>query len=173
MPWRRVAPAAIALALAAAGCGSSKNATTTTTATSPSATNAQFVARADAICQSARAKLTPLQATLGRELQAEQASDTAAHRAAVAATFRQSTQVASPLLDRLRTIAPPPSDGAAMAKYLSGVASQITLIDKFADAVLANDAEAVTTLGHEITQGKASVNALARGLGFKICGSGT
>jgi hypothetical protein len=119
MPWRRVVPAAIALSLAAGGCGSSKKTTTTTTtraASSPSATKAQFIAHADGICQSARAKLTPLQATLGRELQAEQARDTAAHRAAVAAAFGQSTQVASPLLDRLRTIAPPPSDSAAMAK---------------------------------------------------------
>ncbi len=87
--------------------------------------------------------------------------------------MNRGAQIASPLLDQLRALQPPASDRVVVAKYLSGVASQINLLQQFATAVENDDARGVKTISQQFAQGKASVRGLAQGYGFKVCGSGT
>ena len=159
-----------------AGCGSAGTPTTPSTTTPPSATaapaKAAFIAEADTICANARAKLRVQQAAINAALKAEQANDTATNRHVLGDALNQDSLVASPLLDQLRGLQPPAADRVVIAKYESGVASQIGLIQQFANAIDSNDAQAVRTIVQQLQLGKASVQGLAQGYGFKVCGSG-
>jgi hypothetical protein len=125
------------------------------------------------ICANANARLRAQQTSINAALKADQANDTATNRHALGNALDQDAQIASPLLDQLRALEPPAGDRVIAAKYESGVASQIGLIQQLANAVNNNDAQAVKTISQQFQQGKASVRRLAQGYGFKVCGSGT
>lgn len=164
----------MALLAACGGSNSSSSASSPTATTSASAlTKAQFITRADAICTRANAKLKSQQNVINAALKADQANDTATNRQALGEAMNRGAQIASPLLDQLRALQPPASDRVVVAKYLSGVASQINLLQQFATAVENDDARGVKTISQQFAQGKASVRGLAQGYGFKVCGSGT
>ena len=103
---------------------------------------------------------------------ADQANDTAANRAAVATTLRQAAQVSSPSLDKLRALTPPAADSALVSQYLAGVASQISLFNRLADAIARNDVAGVRAVAQQINQGKTKIDGLAQSYGFNVCGSG-
>jgi hypothetical protein len=154
-----------------AGCGSSGSASTSTPAAS-APTKATFIAKADAICTTARTQLNAQQTVVNAKVAAEEANDTATNRHALGDAVTQDIAIASPLLDQLRTLEPPAGDRVIIGKYLSAVAGQITLYQQFVTAVENNDAQAIQTVSQQIQQGKASAKGLAQGYGFKVCGSG-
>ncbi len=169
---------AVALCAVVAGCGSSGNSTTGSPATAPTTTTSAltkgtFIAQAHAICQAGRIKLTRQQSVVDAVTRAEQSSDTPANRDALAAALDKFVRIASPELDQLRALEPPASDRVVISKYLAGVAPQISLLEQFVTAVRSNDAQAVQMLATQLQQGKALVQGLGQGYGFKVCGSGT
>jgi hypothetical protein len=134
-------------------------------------TRSQFIVEADRICGNASRQLNPQQARLDATLKTEQSQDTPAHRAALGAALREETGLVRPQLDRLSALTPPPGDRAAIARYIATVAAEADLTDQFATAVEANDGPGVTRLATKLTQGKATATRLAKGYGFKICGT--
>ena len=135
-------PSAAALALAAAGSGCG------------SSTRAATQTKVDAA------------------INADLTSDTAANRTLFAEALRKAAAVTRPFLDELRALSPPASDRVVFARYLSGVAGQVDLLDALADGIDADDQAAIDGATTRLRQGKASVKGLAQGYGFKACGSG-
>jgi hypothetical protein len=105
-------------------------------------------------------------------VQADQASDSATNRQALAQALQRVVQLASSQLDRFRALQPPASDRVVVSKYLAAVASQIALVQQFASAVQDDDSQQVRALSPQISQGKATAQGLAQGYGFTVCGSG-
>jgi hypothetical protein len=135
-------------------------------------TKAQFISRADAICAKSKRDFDPLQNQINAALRAEQASDTAPHRKALANAFNRAAQSASPVVDQLRALRPPTRDRVAVANYLGSVASNIKLLQQYANAIAANAPRSVQTLAQQINQGSATAKGLAQNYGFHVCGAG-
>lgn len=165
----------ICAAQAMAGCGngsSSPAAPAGRAASSPaSTTKSQYISEGDAVCRAAVDSLKHRQKKIDAAARAEQVNDTAANRTVLAAALRAEVGRAQPQLDQLRALTPPPSDRVVIAKYLAGVAGQITLVDQLAAAIDNNDSSTFKVVGQQLTVGKAEVRGLAQGYGFKICGS--
>jgi hypothetical protein len=161
------------------GCGGSTSSSTppATTRTSdpnttePAPTKAAFIAHADAICTIAKTRLKAQESLIGARLAAAQANDTKTSRQALADAVTQDVAIAGPWLSKLRALEPPMRDRAVVAKYLSAVARQMTLFQRFVAALENDDAYTLQTVSEQIKQGKASATGLAQGYGFKVCGS--
>lgn len=170
-----------AVAVVITGCGSSSktpppSAAATSASTTPAAsaepTKAQFIAQADRICRESSKSLAATDKRTTSAVRAEEAADTSAHRDSMARGFKDSVALARPGLDRLRGLAPPAEDRVVVAKYLSARDHQLTLADSFASALANNDASMVSTLATQLKEGKATLQGLAQGYGFKECSSG-
>jgi len=123
------------------------------------------------VCRAAVDSLKHRQKKIDTAARAEQVNDTAANRTVLAAALRAEVGRAQPQLDQLRALTPPPSDRVVIAKYLAGVAGQVTLVDQLATAIDNNDSPTFKVVSQRLTVGKAEVRGLAQGYGFKICGS--
>jgi hypothetical protein len=147
--------------------------TTAPTATTapPSPAKARFVVAADRVCLATDNKLEAQQAKVDAAVKAEQKKSTAGHRKALGSAIRQETSLTRAELTRLRALKPPAADRAVVARYLAAVGSQIQLVGQFATAVDDNDAAGVTTVSAKLTLGETTVENLAGGYGFKVCGS--
>jgi hypothetical protein len=104
-------------------------------------------------------------------LRADETSDTAANRQALGNAINHVIATAEPVLNQLRGLQAPRADRVVVAKYLAGVASQITLYQQLVSAIENDDPGSVQTIGQQIDQGKASVDGLAQGYGFRVCGA--
>jgi hypothetical protein len=89
----------------------------------------------------------------------------------MASAMHAETSLAKAELTQLRALKPPAGDRAIVARYLTIVASQVNLVDQFAQAVDANNADGVTTVSGELTLGEKPLETLAAAYGFKVCGS--
>jgi hypothetical protein len=164
-----------------AGCGSSGTTSVPETATTrpatsvpaaPAPTKAQFIAKADAICAAGNGSHADAeQKKIDAAVRADQTNDTPAARDAVATGLEAEVAIANPLLDRLRALTPPTADRVVVSRYLAVMASQINLVDQLSTAIAGDDAATVTTVSQQVTDGKANLNGLAQGYGFKVCGA--
>jgi hypothetical protein len=133
-------------------------------------TKAQFIARADRICRQANALLKQPASNVAAAVNDEERTDTAAHRAAVVTALREESALARPQLDRLRALTPPAPDHAAVGNYLAAVAGQISLTDQLAAAFQSDDTSAIASVAQQIPRNHTTVDSLAQGYGFKVCG---
>jgi hypothetical protein len=187
------------VAVGLCGCGGSSSTPTTAATTSPAATSgtalagglpgasgptgattppvataparARFVVAADRVCLRTDNQLEAEQAKVDAAVKAEQEKSTAAHRGSLASAMHAETSLAKAELTQLRALRPPAADRAIVAAYLTVVASQVKLVDQFAQAVDDDDAAGVTTASAKLTLGETTLDKLAGAYGFKICGS--
>jgi hypothetical protein len=187
------------VAVGLGGCGGSSSTPTTAATTTPEATSgtalpgglpgatgttgtttptvavtparARFVIQADRVCLRTDNQLEVEQAKVDVAVKAEQDKSTAAHRKSLASAMHAETSLAKGELTQLRALKPPPADRAVVARYLTIVASQVQLVDQFAEAVDDNDAAGVTTVSAKLTLGEKPLETLAQAYGFKVCGS--
>jgi hypothetical protein len=173
---RNLVLAALVVVLAA-GCGSSSTSSGGASSSAKTSgrplTKAEFIARADAICAKSKSDFDPLQKNINAALQAEQTSDTATNRKALANAFNSAAQSASPFVDQLRALQPPPGDRVVIAKYLGSVTSNIKLLQQYGNAIAANAPRSVQTLAQQLNQGSATAKSMAQSYGFHVCGAGT
>jgi hypothetical protein len=144
-------------------------ATAPTVAASPA--RGHFVTQADRICLRTDNRLEAEQAKVDAAVKAEQEKSTPAHRKSLASGMRQETALAQAELTQLRALEPPAADRTAVAAYLTVVASQVKLVDQFAQAVDDDDAAGVMTASAKLTIGETTLDNLAKAYGFKVCGS--
>jgi hypothetical protein len=154
---------------ASTGATGATGATTPTVAASPA--RARFITQADRVCLRTDNELEAQQAKVDLAVKAEQKTSTPAHRKALASGMREETSLAKAELTRLQALKPPAADRASVARYLTAVASQVKLVDQFAQAVDDDDAAGVTTASAKLTLGETTVENLATAYGFKVCGS--
>ncbi len=151
--------AALALACclaAAAGCGGDDDAGKAKTATTPPLTKAQYIDRADKICQASTAQLKAAGVKLagGREGKLSQAQIVTFLKDSSVPTYEQ-------MLERLRALRPPPDDAGALDAYLASLANAI-------DTVKADPAKYAKPTAPDPFDDS---NARAERYGLKVCGS--
>lgn len=179
--------AALALTvIALAGCGgssSSSSKTTTTSKTTSSApttttkapsslTKAEYIKKADAICEEGA---TFIGDALDEALAAADAlemNNTHDARLDLAETMDVFAAQLSATTRELRALAPPAEDPATVSKYLDALDSTIKSLEGFSSAVESNDVSRARELHDEGVSTSNTAKDLARGYGFKVCGSG-
>jgi hypothetical protein len=132
---------------------------------------ARFVIQADRVCLRTDNQLEAEQAKVDVAVKAEQEKSTAAHRKSLASAMHEETSLTKAELTQLRALKPPAADRAIVGRYLTIVASQVKLVDQFAEAVDDDDAAGVTTVSAKLTLGEKPLEDLAQSYGFKVCGS--
>ena len=165
---RRIAlPALLCLTLAA-GCGDGSEETTTHVATNdgPPPSKADYIEVADAICRNHQSRREDL------ESQATEVGPITSTKRArqVARLLRQERANRRAEVEELRGLQPPPADTTTLNSILSLVSAETGVIDRWADAYDAGEAENVRRLQIRlgVTVGKAAQQA--RSYGFDVCG---
>jgi hypothetical protein len=161
----------LAIAALLTGCGSSSS-STTTPATSPPAgrqavTRAQFIAQADALCQTAQNELAPLKARIES---LSSSSETATALRQAAALLRQSILITRATQKKLEALARPPADTATIEKMLTGMGEETTYKKDAADAVTKHEPEQFAAVKKLDVKAKSFDEGLAQGYGLKVCG---
>jgi hypothetical protein len=161
----------LVLGLAVAGCGgdgeSEEPSTVTQTVEEQSGalTKAEFIQRADAICQAGHEEGEPLVAEFQ---EAQQAGDAAK----AADLLRQAADVADEEAGELRDLEPPPADADILDDYISAGETTIQTGRDLADAIDAGDTQAVQVLSDRFNEQTSTTQGIAQGYGFKVCGQG-
>jgi hypothetical protein len=141
------------------------------TASSATLTKAEFLSAADRICEDGHLELVSQQAKIDQALSADQASDTQGNRLALTDALRVDATLSRSLLARLSVPAAAAGSESSVSDYIAATEHQTSLIERFATAVAAGDASRLTVIARQLTRGKASLKELARGDGFKVCGT--
>ncbi len=162
MPRRRARALALVLTVAAlAGCGGGGSA-------SHGPTRAAYIARADAICRSAQAQTNHLISEIKAIATTLVIGGTAAAPTApglVAALH----SVATADLSRLRALAQPDGDHAAIAKFLDPLASIVRAMGKALADLRAGHAVDAAALFSDAIPTAQTVRSAAVSYGFKDC----
>lgn len=157
-----LALASAALVLSACGGGAATKAGPT-----PSPTKAAYIARADAVCQSARASLAQVQGPTKALLAL---GDTPKAYTQAAILFRRIQTLEQDELRRLQALPLPAGDVTTLRSYLQGVSSAVALVGRLADAFARRDKPTLTALVQQGSRMAATTKGLAQGYGFKVCG---
>ena len=150
------------IALFLAGCGQqNEQDTTASDATGPTMTRDEVIAQGDAACAEFRRKAKPLvDQLLG-------SSDLGAQ----AGTLRELAGAAQTPVQRLATVRPPPDGRQALDAYVILASEQIAVIRRAADQLDKGDKASARALLPSVLEKAARLRSLARGYGFKVCGS--
>ena len=164
MPRRRACALALLLSAAAlAGCGGGGS-------TSHGPTRAAYIAKADGICRSAHAETNQLISKIKALAPTLLIGGTAAAPSAPDLVAQLHT-VAAADLSRLRALAQPSADHAAIAKFLDPLASVVSALRKaLADLRAGHAIDAAALFSNAIPTAQ-SVRSAASAYGFKDCPS--
>jgi hypothetical protein len=167
----RSALAVAVCVLGLAGCGGGtktiiQSRTTTQTETGPPPTKAEFIARADAICD----QYGPQRDRLNKQLSqyTEGVSRTQANQAAE--VLRNTADVLRQEFLAIRQLPEPPADASVIDSYLSSAETTISDVDKLAAAVADYDVTRIKSVSGEMTTDGSKTQGIADGYGFKVCG---
>jgi hypothetical protein len=163
MPVRKLSAGALA-ALVLAGCGSTASppASTGSTAASGGNTRAQFIAKADALCKTARTKQGAVHGKANSKTTASQ----------LVPLLRQQSQIAKGLAASLTAVTPPTGDSAAVGRFEHAVTQLSVYSAALANSVHANHAFAARALALKLQSWRQQESLLGQGYGYKVCGSG-
>jgi len=160
------------------GCGGGTTTVAKTTQTSHASTitlpaesaaaRARYIARADRICFRHRGRAAHFQHQLARLADAPSSTENDRKAATV---MRNAGQLLSEVLDLLGRLSPPPGDEAAIRAYFDAMRQEIDLVNKEARALEALDASRVRHLDSQLRNAISEVKQIARGYGFRACGS--
>ncbi len=143
------------------GCGEREESNTTVSETGGTMTKAEVIAEGDAACTRSKRKAKPLVTQL-------LSSPDLGERAGL---LRQLAGAAEPTVQLLATLRPPPDGRQALDDYVLLASEQIVVIRRAADRLVEGDqANARALLASALEEG-AKLQGLARGYGFKVCGS--
>lgn len=169
------------VALAATGCGSTSTKTVAestspqavavharTTTSSPPA-RAQFIAQADAVCRTLKSEQAPLEARV-HALNGSSENSPSNYKA-LAVLLRQSVRFARTADAKLQSLSKPPGDRATIEKLFAGYSEEATDATKFADALAREERGAWEAAERALTKAIARDRGLARGYGFRVCGT--
>jgi hypothetical protein len=163
LKFRYLAGVAVASALVAAGCGSSSSTTSSTGASGASGASgaqgstplsqAEFVAKADAICKAANDKVAALKAP-------QTVTD-------IAKTLEQELPIVAAGEAQLSQLTPPTELQDKFQSYVAAVEAQTAKAKQLQAAAAANDTAKVKSLGKELQA--SSPDPIAKSLGLTEC----
>jgi hypothetical protein len=90
----------------------------------------------------------------------------------LAAYYDALSELVTEIVERISLLPQPPADRATVDRYLSRVQRNASLLIRLADAVDRGNEGAVRVLARRIRTNGLRANRIARGYGFKACGSG-
>jgi hypothetical protein len=158
---RRLAALILVAGLAFAGCGGGGTTTTVTTQS-----KAEYIARADRVCETAQAKRERLE---GRVAEMTAISPGETHQ--VAQLLRRAADVLMVEVRRLRALTPPAGDSRTPGSLLSFLDDQITHLSGWANAYDRRNATEIRGFQARIADDTAKASAIAKHYGFQVCGS--
>ena len=144
---------AIVVVLMLGACGTAR--------TRADMTKTRFIARADAICRAAEAKLTYI-----RQLAAK-----LGHAPSAPPVMRQEVAAARLATARLESLPEPPGEGAAIARWLTARTVAATVASDAAEAPPREDRAAVRDVFAELEVARARAGRLAHDYGVEACGA--
>jgi hypothetical protein len=150
----------LAVGLAIAGCGGGGTKTTTN-----SSSKAEYIARADAICETDQAKRERLERRA-----ADLAPITPAETHEVAQLLRRASDDLAVEVGRLRALHPPGPDTRTPGSVLSILDDQIDHLNGWAEAYDRRNASGIRAFQARIAEDSDKASALAEHYGFKVCG---
>ncbi|MGA2454840.1 MAG: hypothetical protein ABSG93_15085 [Solirubrobacteraceae bacterium] len=174
MPGRPRAALGLAAGLATlllAGCGSSGTRTVTVQATAPSstpgvsATKAQFVAQAEAICRKLNAQEQPLKA---RQETLKGLPNSTAEKIFVSVA-RQVVTVSRAADGKLRALPRPAGDAHAIEQLLTGFSEEVADASEIADAAVSQENNLAEGAEQGLKRSVAENSAAAAEYGMKDC----
>lgn len=162
MPLRKLSAGAL-VALVVAGCGSTASSSTSTGTSAPGAdSRAAFIAKADALCKTARTRQGAVHGKANSKTTATQ----------LVPLLRQQGQIAKSLATSLAALTPPVGDSAAVGRFEHAVSQLSVYSTALANSVHANHAYAARSLAVKLQSWRSQESLLAQGYGYKICGTG-
>lgn len=162
---RRTLPVLALLCLLVGGCGDDAK---DTGDDGVGLTKAQYIQRADAICQGAEREGRALEA----RFQGLRGKDPAVVRREAPPLLAEIAAYGRRFLARLRAIPLPAEDRAAANAYFAEVQRGIARLEAYGQAIASGDSARVQAIGAEIPRGTQSARRLARAYGFRECSSG-
>ncbi len=160
-PRRAVALALVAGLIALAGCGGGG---------SSHADRAQYIAKADAICQAAKKQTGPLIQQLSAEA-AGLTSGSAASASKAAGIVEQLHTIAAADLAQLRALKQPSGDHAAIAKFLDPLGSLLNSLNQAASVLRSGQVPQALALLQQAQPTAQQVTTAAQQYGLKQCGT--
>jgi NTP pyrophosphatase (non-canonical NTP hydrolase) len=156
--WAQIICLAGAALWIATGCGGGDTST-------ESLTKADYIAQADAICKSERAKRDELESQVN-----DLAPITSQDTGEVADLLRQSSENLKGEIRQLRALHPPPADAGTLDSMLSTLGAEVAETDRWADAYDNQDEREIRLLQVRIADLTARASGIAQRYGFKACG---
>ena len=129
---------------------------------------AELREQADAICQSAREKIAGLNAEI------QEIRNTASNSAdlnQLADLYREGADTTQSEADQIRQLEPPTADQEIISQMLSAVDGEVGQLNEMADAVEADNTDQMSVVNSQLQTTAAKAKGMARGYGFKVCGS--
>jgi hypothetical protein len=147
----QVLPVAIVAVLAVTSCGTAR--------TNAAVTKAQFIARADAICQAEQAKLAFIKLGAGA----------AGEGPTTPSVIRQEVVQSRAATAKLESLPQPPGENATIGKWLTARTVAATIASDAGEAPAGEDATAVRDVLNELTRANALAQRLAGDYGVETC----
>ncbi len=168
----------LALALAAAvlvGCGSGGS---STSATSPatSLTQAEFIAKADALCEAGKAKEESMRGELAKAVASARSEEgskgtvTDATRKQLAGVLEQLAATGEADFRQIEEFGTPTEGGAQLEAFFKEATASLAGSRDYAVALLHHEDAKAQSLAEETTGKTQKTSALAHQFGFKVCG---
>jgi hypothetical protein len=155
-------------ALVLPGCGSSSDDSGATAGGGESLSKSEFIAQADQVCESAREEAKSLEAQLGDLAKAKNSKEFNEF----ADVVRQLTDQVTSEIAELRELAPPFVDSGAVENFLSLIEERAVTGEEFANALEDGNQANASSLSEKASATNAKAAAIAKELGFKVCGAG-
>jgi hypothetical protein len=165
MPLPKLSVCALA-ALVLAGCGTSTNTPPSTGSTGTASTGntrAEFIAKADALCQAAHAKQGTVHGKATKKTTATE----------LVPLLRAQAKIAKSLTTSLRALSAPAGDSAAVTRFEHAVTELSVYSTALANSIHANHAYAARALALKLTSWRQQETLLGQGYGYKVCANGT
>lgn len=169
---RATIAAGFAAALLAAGCGGDDNGKDT--ATTKTESKADYIAKADAVCKDANAKITELNRKAARQV--EDSGEIKKPEDALkvlAPVLEEGLDLQKETQAKFKAIAPPDSEKERIGKLNAAYDQQIALVEKVTGAAKDGDLEEFNKLLAQQATKRADTSAQAQTFGFKECGKQT
>lgn len=167
-----------ALGIALAGCGSS-SATSSDGATSgeTSLSKAEFIARADALCEATKAKEEPLRAEIqklavkARDEEKATATVSDGLRGELAETLEQIVATGEAGLSQVEELGTPAEDASQLEAIRQESKSSFAVSDDYAAALENHEDRKAQTIAEQGNAETREAAKLAKQYGFEVCGS--
>ncbi len=160
--------AAPAVLLAVVGCGGGSSSSSGSGASGGQLTHSEWVSQADAICEKDHEANASRESEFGKLV--SQGLSTPAEKRKAADLIRGAIPTVETEVGELEELTPPTADELTTAEVLEELEMTTALDRRLADALEGGTDTELEMVAQEVQDNGTALQALARGLGLKVCG---